>query len=259
MRKICAFTVSLLLLMGCKDVDRPGAPEKRAQTFIGYSLPWTWQDASWEHLGSASYRGGLTFTLIELGGETKEHFEKSIQKLPGFLSVMKDYGIYTEIVIVNSNTCGIEFEDTWYFNYVDQVREMVKGYNVLINPVTEPGNFRKCKSSKKKTQRWLSYAYSKFPKDILVSELDRPWADPFHHLALFREKHWCTDFTSRNIMKGSINSTDCTPLLDPGPVRVAQMTRAAIDTQSHFIMYRGKNDSIVEDSYIDAIGREVQK
>jgi hypothetical protein len=37
------------------------------------------------------------------------------------------------------------------------------------------------------------------------------------------------------------------------------MTRAAIDTGSHFIMYRGKVDSIVEDSYIDAIGREVQK
>ena len=259
MRKICAFTISLLLLMGCKDIDRPGAPEKRARTFIGYSLPWTWHDANWEHLGSALYRNGLTFTLVELGGGTKEYFEVSLQKLPGFLSVMKEYGIYTEVVIVNSNTCGIEWEDSWYFNYVDRVREITKDQNVLINPITEPGNFKTCKASKKKTQRWIAYAYSKFPKDILVSELDRSWAKPFHHLALFREKHWCADFTVRNIVKGAINSTDCGPLLDPGPARAAQMTRASIDTQSHFIMYRGKGDSVVEDNYINAMGDEVQK
>jgi hypothetical protein len=172
---------------------------------------------------------------------------------------MKEYGIYTEVVIVNSNTCAVGWEDSWYFNYVDRVREIIKDQNVLINPITEPGIFKTCKSSKKKTQRWLSYAYSKFPKNILISELERPWAEPFHHLALFQEKHWCTDFSVRNIVKGSINSTDCGPLLDPGPTRAAQMTRAAIDTGSHFIMYRGKVDSIVEDSYIDAIGREVQK
>lgn len=246
-------------LIGCLNDSKPSAPQKRAQTFIGYSLAWTWHDASWDHLGSALYRNGLTFTLVELGGETKEYFEESLQKLPEFLSTMKKYSVYTEVVIVNSNTCAIEWEDAWFFDYVDRVKEIVKDQRVLLNPVTEPGSFKTCKASKEKTQRWLTYAYSKFPKDILVAEVDRPWVKPFHHLALFREKHWCTDFTVRNIVKGAINSTDCGPLLDPGPARAAQMARSAMDTQSHFIMYRGKGDSIVEDDYIDAIGREVQK
>jgi|ETNvirnome_2_300_1030623.scaffolds.fasta_scaffold00786_5 hypothetical protein len=232
--------------------------------FIGWGRVWTWHFLDPEALASALQRNKLNLTIVELGGDFDDvYFNTSLEKLPAFLAAMKKHNIWTEVVISNSNAPGITKSEAWYRGYIDKVHAITEasGAHVLINPITEPGNFKDGnRASIRKMENIIEYAYSKWPSNIMIAEQRREPYRKFLSRAAIQEYHHCRYPDSRTMQTGVMNSFDCSPLLNPAPETLYEQTKLAIKKKAHLIIYRGhKTDASIEEARMAYMKRAIEE
>ena len=241
----------------------PGGGIYRATKLVGYGLVNRWHMADADQHAEALHRAGLTLTQIELipwwgPTSTSQAYNDGgrftwtdIGRARAFLDAHRRRGIATLITLVNWNAAAERSEsDAWFVSLVQQVRDQMGTDLVLLEGVSEGDNSAKARQWDRLLEQHWSGRIVKNGGGGRGDVSGRYELNDWHH---------CSDWNA-STLKGApyLNSTDCGPVINPGPQRAAAMLRAALDLGGHAIIYDFMGTQI-DFATIAAMGAEVQR
>lgn len=238
----------------------PLVPSRRASILIGYGVVNHWHGVDAAQLAILLAHNGLTLTEIEYvawfdaDGESGRSLRTDVDAAERFVNVMRTSEVTTLISLVNWNSqAPRQAPRAWFLDRLREIRDRIGPARVLLLPVSEP-------DGSAKSIEWQELALQEWPGPTVLNGRGGR-GEPLVVGGQYVDWHWCQDFTPETVRvvtagRSTINNTDCTPVLNPGPVRVARMARAALDRGAHFLVYDGRG-SVIDEAVILALGAEV--
>ncbi|MBI5603389.1 MAG: hypothetical protein HY879_08525 [Deltaproteobacteria bacterium] len=214
-------------------------------------------------LGELLSRNGLTLTGIEYVPWFDEEGRKGLSRRTDleaakrFVKAMRTYHITTLISVVNWNSEGSSKASTeWFLDRIREIRDQIGINQVLLLPVSEP-------DGSSKSREWQELALKEWPGKKVLNGPGGRGRPMISGKVDYLDWHWCTDFDPSTVKTTEaglevINNTDCTPVINPGPVRAGQMTRAALDKKAHFLVYDFDGMKI-DEQVIEAMGAAIKQ
>lgn len=236
-------------------IDRPS-------TLIGYGLVNNWFRIDPNALGELLSRNGLTLTGIEYvpwfdeEGRKALSLKTDLEAAKRFVRVMRVYHITTLISVVNWNSeVSRKASTEWFLDRVREIRDQIGTNQILLLPVSEP-------DGSSKSREWQESALKEWPGKKVLNGPGGRGRPMISGKVDYLDWHWCTDFDPSTVKTTEaglevINNTDCTPVINPGPIRAGQMTRAAIDKKAHFLVYDFDGTKI-DEQVIEAMGAAIK-
>ncbi len=221
-------------------------------TLIGYGLVNAWYRVDAAEFAASLANSGLTLTEIEYNaGRVESSPETHVERARHFVEAMRHRSITTLVSVVNWNGPARRQPTEWFRDRVDEIAGQVSADRVLLLPVSEP-------EASGKSVEWTRLAYERW-RGAKVGNGPGGRGAPMVPGYDYLDWHWCEDFTASSVLTGTtINNTDCRPVLNPGPARVARMVWAAVKRHAHLLVYdnRGQRG---DEAVINAMGAEVQR
>jgi hypothetical protein len=249
--------LSLLLLLLLPwlcfgESSAPSGQSKPARPLVGYGLVNRWHTIDPVELADLLAENGLNFTQIEYvpwfdeKGKEGLSAQTDVNRAVQFVAAMRARQITTLITVVNWNgPAQREQGEEWFAARLDEIKNRVGVEWVILEGVSEPEG--------EKSHRWMELARQTWP-GMLAANGDGGRGRPHGKDFDFITWHWCRDFTSEDVKpQPYINSTDCRPVINPGPRRAAAMARAAREKGCHLIIYDFDGDHI-DSEVIRALG-----
>jgi len=202
---------------------RPTPTPVEARPLIGYSVPDWWAEPTFDaaRFSTTLCASGLGLTEIEY---TLPDGSTNLAAARDFVSAMRRCPIVTFINVVNwNNATAREQPDEWFQARVDEIVAEIGADHVLLGAVSEP-------DGSPKTYRWTEYARSKWPGKFVTPGVR-------HALTLlaegdFDDAHYCELEQLRQDIAvptaHRIFSTDCSPILNPGPETSSALAQSAL-------------------------------
>ena len=203
-----------------------------ARPMIGYSVPDWWAEPTF---GAASFAtalcaSGLGLTEIEY---TLPDGTTNLAAAREFVSARRRCPIVTFINVVNwNNETAREQPDEWFEARVDEIVAEIGPDQVILGAVSEP-------DGSPKTYRWTELARSKWPGKFVTPGVR-------HELTLlaegdFNDAHYCDLERLRADVAiptpRRIFSTDCSPILNPGPEISSELAESAVTAGNGLNIY----------------------
>lgn len=219
------------------ETAKTKAAAKQSPPLIGYGLVNHWFAQDREGFAKLLASNGCTLTEMEYvpwfdeNGPEGKSIKTDVEAAAKFVAAMRPHGISTLISVVNWNGDAQRAQpDFWFRRLIAEITDKVKPEGVLLLPVSEP-------DSKGKSVEWQQYAKEHWPGTLV---LNGPGGrgDPTLRGGEYVDWHWCEDFDATDCKpRPYLNSTDCGPVLNPGPKRAYQMAKAALGLGRHFHVY----------------------
>lgn len=241
----------------------PGRPfgdlqSHRTLPLIGYGVVNHWFRIDPDRLGALLVRNGLNLTGIEYvpwfdeTGRGGFSLQNDLEAAKRFVNRMRTYRVTTLISIVNWNgEAQRKASNEWFLERVREIRDQIGTDLVLLLPVSEP-------DGSSKATEWQALARENWPGKMVLNGPGGRGRPGISGKMDYLDWHWCRDFDATTVMikvdgLEVINNTDCGPVVNPGPLRAAQMTRAAWEKKAHFLIYDFEGKQI-DEKVIQAIG-----
>jgi len=235
----------------------------RAPTLIGYGLVNNWFLTDPNQLGELLSRNGLTLTEIEYvpwfdeEGRKGLSFRTDVEAAKRFVNIMRTYSITTLISLVNWNCeAPRKASNEWFLERVREIKDQINTDLVLLLPVSEPDD-------SDKSREWHEIARREWPGRMVLNGPGGRGRPLVSGKMDYLDWHWCIDFDPATVLTQEagievINNTDCGQVVNPGPLRAVQMTRAALGKKAHFLVYDFDGTKIDEE-VIQAMGAVIQQ
>ena len=249
---------------------------KRAPTLIGYGPVNHWQEIEPSAFARLLAENGLTLTGIEYVWWWQPNTERCEERYGGgggirtdparareFVDAMRAVAVTTFINVVNWNACGPRNqEQSWFAARMQDVLDVVGSEGVMLEAVSEFW-MSPTEADAEKAFDWTKFARGVWtglfvlPSDGPNSDTPR-WAIPYD----FLDVHYCSDEALiAGLRQGDakrLHSTDCSPIVNPGPERAARFTREALENGTNLFIY-GFTDDQPDAEVVAAMGREIQR
>lgn len=245
------------LALGCDRGDRgtltqptPTGPLPKARVVTlkyGYGVVNHWHQVSAGRLAEALINAGCTLTEIEwLPWPNLVSYPSVAQS---FIQRMNDTGINVLISLVNTNAPGAKEQPTsWFTQLVNEALNAGAG-NLLLG-VSEP-------DGSAKLREWEQIAKDRWQGQYVANGVGGRGTPSV--TSDYIDWHHCTDITPATVRRGPyINSTDCTPLINPGPARAKAMATVCLDANTHYMVY-DFNGTSIDVAVIGALGEALQE
>ena len=235
----------------------------KTKLWIGYSVVNYWHLIDPSKLGALLAQAGCTFTEIEYvpwfneAAKEGKSIETNISKASKFVAGMRKHGITTFISLVNWNgESQRQQEDRWFHARVNEIQEDIGTDRVMLLGVSEPDG-----QHEGKAYRWSEFVLQTW-KGLKVGNGDGGRGEPRHRGYDLVDWHHCEDFNDAKVRDSVaglpvINSTDCRPVLNPGPDRTRKMAKVALNKGTHFNVYDWDGDKI-DEKVIQVLGEEIK-
>lgn len=231
---------------------------QRTLPLIGYGVVNHWFRIDPDRLGALLVRNGLNLTGIEYvpwfdeTGRGGFSLQTDLEAAKRFVNRMRSYRITTLISIVNWNgEVQRKASKEWFLEQLRQIRDQIGTDLVLLLPVSEP-------DGSLKATEWQTLARENWPGKMVLNGPGGRGRPGISGKMDYLDWHWCRDFDDTTVLTHLdglevINNTDCSPVVNPGPLRAAQMTRAAWKKKAHFLIYDFDGKQI-DEKVIQAMG-----
>lgn len=234
----------------CSENGSVPLPTEQPKPRIGYGLVNAWHLSEPAPQARALDDAGLGLTAIEWAPawgspidprcSDKSTHETYPMQARIFVETMRAHGIETNIIIVNANGCSQRNQpDSYVTTAVEEIRDGIGTDMVLLTAVSEPWAYPE------KAEHWTRLVAERWPGKLVVPdagqghETGRPYWSGL--LAELVDVHYCSEpDLLRDLERGNpgvLHTTDCGPILNPGPERAARLAAAAASTDSPLLIY----------------------
>jgi hypothetical protein len=239
-------------------------PQVRAPLLIGYGVVNHWHAIDPSRFANLLYSAGCTLTEIEYipwfnkSAREGQSIETDVKLAHRFIQEMRKRSVMTLISLVNWNgEAQCRQEDDWFRAHVREISRTIGPEKVILLGVSEPNG-----EEEGKAYRWMRYVLEEW-RGTNAANGDGGRGAPRISGFDYVDWHHCKDFDERSVRLltagvPTINNTDCTPVLNPGPERVQAMARVALKRRAHFLVY-GFKDEAVDEEVIRVLGEEIQR
>lgn len=253
-----------------RGAGRSSAPEKRAPTFIGYSLVTGWNHVEAESLVRRLATNGLTGTEIEYitndktapcppgSAREKDYIGFDPEAARRLIESARIRRIVVFVNLINWNDCAVrEQSDEWFRDRLNEVLAIGTD-GVWLSPVSEPWS-----GDTEKAHRWARMAQAAWFGVFVLANQGREstqpaWSDILYD---YLDAHPCSDAElDHGLASGNeriLHTTDCGPILNPGRMRAARFTREALAKHSMLNIYDFAG-RIPDSATIRAMGRQIK-
>lgn len=237
-------------------------PKTRAPVLIGYGVVNLWHTIDPSRLAGLLYSAGCTLTEIEYipwfskAARQGQSVETHVKLARRFVQEMRNRDIITLISLVNWNgEAQRRQDDDWFRAHVREISRVIGPEKVILLGVSEPSG-----EEGGKAYRWMRYVLEDW-KGKKAANGDGGRGEPRISGFDYVDWHHCKDFDDNSVRLltagvPTVNNTDCTPVLNPGPERVRAMARVALKRRAHFLVY-GFKDDVIDEEVIRALGEEI--
>jgi len=217
---------------GHKPPDAPPTPITPTtpnKPWIGYSVPNCWPNVDAAAFAAELDRAGLGITFIEL---TLPDGSTPVDAAVNFTRAMNARGILVVGAALNWNLASRRgSSDGWWQSIISEISLKLGDLDFALEPISEPD------PHSGKAAQWTQWARNAWPGMYVASGFSTFGV----RNANLIDYHYCrlVDL-ERDISvprPGRMFSTDCTPILNPGPQVAARLAAYAAATSNVLVIY----------------------
>lgn len=236
---------------GPEGASSSSAPAPKPKPLVGYGLVNAWHLIDPEPLAQALDDAGLGLTAIEWApawgspkdprcadGSTSITYPNIARQ---FVDTMRAHGIETLVNVVNANGCSQRHQaDSYVVTAAQQIADQIGTDGVLLSVVSEPW------ADPEKAEHWTRIGASHWLGKLVLPDAGQNhrtgrqyWPIPFH--VELTDVHYCSDPELLRDLGAPradvLHSTDCGPIINPGPERAARFAALAAAGGSPLLVY----------------------